>query len=66
MPRDIEGGAAMRVSVKLAILAACAGIGMTAGGPPWMKLDRARAEAQATGKLLAVYATVDGKDASGC
>jgi len=56
----------MRVSVKVAILAACAGIGMTAGGPPWMKLDRARAEAQATGKLLAVYATVDGKDASGC
>ena len=57
----------MRLSVKLTILAACAGIGMTAGGPPpWQKLDRAKAIAQETGKALAVYATVDGKDASGC
>ena len=57
----------MRVSAKLVILAACAGIGMTAGGPPpWQKLDRAKAMAQETGKPLAVYATVDGKDASGC
>jgi len=57
----------MRVSAKLVILAACAGIGMTAGGPPpWVKLDRAKATALETGKPLAVYATVDGKDASGC
>jgi len=56
----------MKISAKFAILAACAGMAMSAGGPPWVKLDRARAEAQQTGKLLAVYATVDGKDASGC
>ena len=50
-----------------AILAACAALGMTAaGGPPWMKLDRAKAGASETGKPIAVYATVDGKDASGC
>ena len=56
----------MKGSVKFAILAALVGIGMTAGGPPWQKLDRAKALAQETGKPLAVYATVDGKDASGC
>jgi hypothetical protein len=56
----------MRVSVKFAILAACAGIAMAPVGPPWMKLDRAKAFAQETGKPIAVYATVDAKDASGC
>jgi hypothetical protein len=66
MTCDFEGGAAMKGSVKFAILATLVGIGMTAGGPPWVKLDRARALAQETGKPLAVYATVDGKDASGC
>ena len=56
----------MKLSAKFAILAACAGLAMTAGGPPWMKLDAAKSAAQESGKLLAVYATVDGKDASGC
>ena len=56
----------MSLTAKFAVLAALAGIGMTAAGPPWMKLDRAKAMAQESGKLLAVYATVDGKDASGC
>ena len=55
----------MKRSATFAILAAGAGIAMAAGGPPWMKLDAARAAAQDSGKLLAVYATVDGKDASG-
>jgi hypothetical protein len=57
----------MRLSAKLVVLAACAGLAMSpAGGPPWMKLDKAKAVAAETGKPLAVYATVDGKDASGC
>lgn len=57
----------MRLSAKFVILAACAGLAMSpAGGPPWMKLDKAKAAAAETGKPLAVYATVDGKDASGC
>ena len=56
----------MKLSVKVAILAGCAGLAMTAGGPPWMKLDAAKSAAVESGRLLAVYATVDGKDASGC
>src|SRR5688572_27036729 len=64
--RELLGGGDMRVSMKFAILAACAGLGMSAGGPPWLKLDRAKAAAVESGKPLAVYATVDGKDASGC
>ena len=56
----------MRLSAKVVILAACAGIGMTFGGPPWTKLDKAKAMAQESGRAIAVFATVDGKDASGC
>ena len=55
----------MRASATFALLAACAGIGMTFG-PPWAKLDKAKAMAQESGKAIAVFATVDGKDASGC
>ena len=57
----------MKLSGKFVVLAACAGLAMSpAGGPPWVKLDKARAAAADSGKLIAVYATVDGKDASGC
>jgi len=56
----------MRASATFALLAACAGIGMTFGGPPWTKLDKAKVLAQETGRAIAVFATVDGKDASGC
>jgi len=45
-----------------AVLAlACAGVAMTGGGPPYMKLDVAKSLAAATGKPIGVYATVNYK-----
>jgi len=45
-----------------AVLAlACAGVAMTYGGPPWMKLEAAKSLAAATGKPIGVYATVNYK-----
>jgi hypothetical protein len=62
-----EGGLIMKLRVaRVAVLAlACAGVSMTFGGPPWMKLDAAKAMAAASGKPIAVYATVNSK-AEGC
>ncbi len=54
-----------RAPVKFLILAACAGIGMTFGGPPWQKLDAAKAASSVSGLPIAVYATVNAK-AEGC
>jgi hypothetical protein len=55
-----------RVSKRIAILVAVAGVGMSfSGGPQWMKLDAARAASVNTGLPIAVYATVNYK-AEGC
>ena len=44
---------------------ACGSLAMSFGGPPWMKLDNAKVAAQASGKPIAVYATVNA-NAEGC
>lgn len=49
------------VSKKFVVLAALAGLGMSFSGPPYVKLDVAKATAQQTGMLIAVYATVNYK-----
>ena len=53
----------MKLSIaRGAVLAlACAGVAMTYGGPPYMKLDAAKSLAAATGKPIGVYATVNYK-----
>lgn len=53
-----------KVAAKFAILAAVAGIGMSAGNPPWMKLDAAKAAAAVSGLPIAVYATVNAEGGS--
>jgi hypothetical protein len=49
------------VSKRFVILAAVAGLGMSFSGPPWVKLDIAKATSQNSGQLIAVYATVNYK-----
>ena len=54
-----------RAPVQFVVLAGLAGIAMSFGGPPWQKLDGARAAAATSGLPIAVYATVNAK-AEGC
>lgn len=54
-----------RAPVSFVVLAGLAGIALSFGGPPWQKLDAAKAAASASGLPIAVYATVNAK-AEGC
>ncbi|HEY3226375.1 MAG TPA: hypothetical protein VGK61_05210 [Planctomycetota bacterium] len=53
------------ISCAAVLALACGSLAMGFGGPPWMKLDQAKAAASALAKPIVVYATVNYK-AEGC
>ena len=53
------------ISCAAVLALACGSLAMSYGGPPWLKLDNAKATALATGKPIVVFATVNYK-AEGC
>ena len=55
----------LRKVITAAALLGCAGLAMAGGGPPWMKWDRAKSTALATGDAILVYSNVDA-DGGGC